>query len=68
MRFACVIGSRRNDADALAFENRERVAVKVQNDMTNVTVRTFSGQPVIALNRRLGRFADRVEIDRRFRS
>ena len=52
-------------ADALAFQNRERLAAEIEDDVAHVVVGARSGQPVVALHRRLGRLAERIEIDRR---
>ena len=63
MRLAVLVVSGRNDPEALAFQRRERLAAEVEDDVADVGVGAFRGQAVIALHRRLGGLARRVEID-----
>ena len=67
MRLAVGAGAGRDDADALAFQHRERLVAEIQNDVTHVVVGVVVGEPEIAGDGRFRRPRPIIQIDRRLR-
>ena len=67
MRFAIGVRTRWNDPDGLPFQHRKRQAREVQDNVADIAVTAFIRQAIITLNLRLGRLAEVIHIDRRFR-
>src|SRR5579872_5094843 len=68
MRSAVGVGAWRDHADALSLENRKRLDAEIENNVTDVAVGAFRGQPVVALHDGDRRFRARVQIDARLGS
>ena len=58
---AARVGAGRQDADRLPFEHRERRALEVEHDVTNVALGVLVGEPVVADHGRDRRFFCGVE-------
>ena len=67
MRPARRVGSRRHDADRLAFEHGKRGAAEIEHDVADVGRRAVGGETVVAADGRDRRTRERVEVDVRVR-
>ena len=66
MRLAIVVCTGRDDAERLAFEDRERLTAKVEDDVADVVVGVV-GETEVAGDLGRGGFGGCVEVDRGFR-